>query len=70
MTVLFADRIALEANALRLLPVLLSVLMAPFFALGWSIARLWLAFRWVIAAFVVGFKVGMGADVEARARAG
>jgi hypothetical protein len=70
VTVLFADRIALEANALRLLPTLLSFLMAPFFALGWAIARLWLAFRWVIAAFVVGYKTGLGADVEARARAG
>ncbi len=70
MTVLFADRIALQAASLRLLPVLLSVLMAPFFALGWSIARLWLAFRWVIAAFVVGYKIGLGAEPEAKARAG
>jgi hypothetical protein len=54
------DRIAIQAAALRLLPVLLTVLMAPFFALGWSIARLWLAVRWVIAAFVVGFRTGMG----------
>ena len=50
--------------------MVLSVLMAPFFALGWSVARLWLAFRWVIAAFVVGFKVGMGIEPEAKARAG
>lgn len=70
MTVLFADRIALQANALRLLPALLSALMAPFFALGWTVARLWLAFRWVIAATVVGFKVGMGTETEAKARAG
>lgn len=61
MTVLaLHDRIAIQAAALRLLPVLLTVLMAPFFALGWSIARLWLAVRWVIAAFVVGFRTGMG----------
>lgn len=70
MTVLSADRIALQANALRLLPALLSVLMAPFFALGWSVARLWLAFRWVIAAFVVGFKTGMKLEPEVKARAG
>ena len=70
MTVLFADRIALQAASLRLLPALLSVLMAPFFALGWSIARLWLAFRWVIAAFVVGFRAGMGTETEVKARAG
>ena len=67
MTVLLADRIALQAATLRLLPLLLSILMAPFFALGWSVARLWLAFRWVIAAFAVGFKVGLGAEVEPRA---
>lgn len=70
MTVLSADRIALQANALRLLPVLLSLLMAPFFALGWTVARLWLAFRWIIAAFVVGYKVGMGIEPEVKARAG
>ena len=70
MTVLFADRIALQAATLRFLPMLLSLLMAPFFALGWSIARLWLALRWVIAAFAVGFKVGLGTEPEARARAG
>ena len=70
MTVLLADRIALQAASLRLLLVLLSVLMAPFFALGWCVARLWLAFRWVIAAFAVGFKVGMGIEPEAKARAG
>jgi hypothetical protein len=70
VTVLLADRIAPQVNALRLLPMLLSVLMAPFFALGWSVARLWLAFRWVIAAFVVGFKVGMGIEPEVKARAG
>jgi len=58
MTVL-ADRIAVQATALRLLPVLLSILAAPFFALGWSVARFWLAVRWVIAAFIVGFKVGL-----------
>lgn len=70
MTVLSADRIALQAASLRLLPALLSLLMAPFFALGWSVARLWLAFRWIIAAFVVGFKVGMKLEVEGKARAG
>lgn len=70
MTVLLADRIAVQAATLRLLPALLSALMAPFFALGWSVARLWLAFRWVIAAFAVGFKVGLGVKTEAQARAG
>lgn len=70
MTVLSADRIALQANALRLLPALLSLLMAPFFALGWTVARLWLAFRWIIAAFMVGFQVGMKLEPEVKARAG
>jgi hypothetical protein len=70
VTVLLADRIALQAASLRLLPALLSVLMAPFFALGWCVARLWLAFRWVIAAFAVGYKTGIGTEPEAKARAG
>jgi hypothetical protein len=60
------DRISVQATALRLLPVLLSILMAPFFVLGWTAARLWLAVRWMIAAVVVGFKVGL----EGGARAG
>ena len=60
------DRIRVQAAALRLGPLLLSLLMAPFFVLGWSSAKVFLAFRWVIAAVMVGFRAGM----EASSRAG
>lgn len=60
------DRIAVQAAALRLGPMLLSLLMLPFFVAGWSAAKGFLALRWVIAAVVVGFKAGM----EAQSRAG
>jgi hypothetical protein len=60
MTVLAMDRIALQASTLRLLPMLLSLLMLPFFVLGWSAAKGLLALRFVIAAVVVGFKSGLG----------
>lgn len=60
------DRIAVQAAALRLGPVLLSLLMLPFFVAGWVAAKGYLGLRWVIAAVVVGFKAGM----EASSRAG
>jgi hypothetical protein len=53
------DRIAVQAAALRLGPLLLSLLMAPFFALGWSAAKGYLGLRYVLAAVIVGFKAGM-----------
>lgn len=59
-------RISAQAAALRLGPLLLSLLMAPFFALGWSAAKVFLAVRYVLAAVIVGFKAGM----EAQSRAG
>ena len=60
------DRIAVTAAALRLGPLLLSVLMAPFFVLGWTSAKVFLAVRYVLAAVIVGWKAGM----EASSRAG
>jgi hypothetical protein len=60
------DRIAVQATALRLGPLLLSLLMMPFFSLGWVAAKAYLAVRYVLAAVMVGFKAGM----EASSRAG
>ena len=60
------DRIAVAAAALRLGPMLLSMLMLPFFVIGFTSAKVYLALRWVIAAVIVGFKAGM----EASSRAG
>jgi hypothetical protein len=60
------DRIAVQAAALRLGPLLLSLLMTPFFSLGWVAAKAYLAVRYVLAAVMVGFKAGL----EASSRAG
>jgi hypothetical protein len=60
------DRIAVQAAALRLGPLLLSLLMMPFFSLGWVAAKGHLAVRYVLAAVVVGYKAGL----EANSRAG
>lgn len=60
------DRIRVQAAALRLGPLLLSVLMAIPFALGWTAAKVFLAVRYVLAAVVVGWKTGL----EASSRAG
>lgn len=59
MAVLDLDRIGVQAAALRLGPLLLSLLMAPFFALGWSTAKVFLAVRFTIAAVQVGYQAGM-----------
>lgn len=60
------DRIAVEAAALRLGPLLLSLMMMPFFALGWTAAKGYLGTRYVLAAVIVGWRAGM----EASSRAG
>ena len=60
------DRIRVQAAALRLGPLLLSLLMSPFFAIGWTAAKGFLALRFTIAAVIVGWKAGM----ETRSRAG
>ena len=53
------DQIAVRAAALRLGPMLLSLLMLPFFSLGWVSAKGFLALRFMIAAVQVGFEAGM-----------
>jgi hypothetical protein len=60
------DRIAVQAAALRLGPLLLSLLMAPFFSLGWTAAKAYLAVRYILAAVTVGYRAGL----EANSRAG
>lgn len=59
------DRIAVQAAALRLWPLLLSLLMMPFFALGWITAKGYLGLRYVLAAVIVGFKAGLEASTRA-----
>ena len=53
------DRIAVKAAALRLGPLFLSLLMLPFFVIGWTAAKGFLALRFTIAAVQVGFEAGM-----------
>ena len=53
------DRIAVKAAALRLGPLFLSLLMLPFFAIGWTAAKGFLALRFTVAAVQVGFEAGM-----------
>ena len=60
------ERIRVQAAALRLAPLLLSLLMSPFFALGWTAAKGFLGLRYVLAAVIVGWKAGL----EASSRAG
>ena len=60
------DRIRVQAAALRLGPLLLSLLMSPFFVIGWTAAKGFLALRYVLAAVIVGWKAGL----EASSRAG
>jgi hypothetical protein len=59
------DRIAVQAAALRLGPMLLSLVMAPFFVLGWVAAKVFLAVRFMIAAVMVGYQAGMKAESRA-----
>ena len=59
------ERIAVQATALRLGPMLLSLLMSPLFALGFTAAKGYLALRYVLAAVIVGFKAGMQASGRA-----
>lgn len=52
-----AARRAVQVN---LIQVVLSVLAAPFFALGWLVGGAVAAVLWVCAAVAVGFDAGRG----------
>lgn len=52
-----AARRAVQVN---LVQVVLSVLAAPFFAVGWLVGGLVSAVLWVCAAVAVGFDAGRG----------
>ncbi|MEK9723680.1 MAG: hypothetical protein VW405_09390 [Rhodospirillaceae bacterium] len=52
-----AARRAVQVN---LVQVVLSVLAAPFFAVGWLVGGLVAAVLWVCAAVAVGFDAGRG----------
>lgn len=59
----FADRVAARAIEVRPARILLSVLAAPFYALGWLVGLVIVAVMWTVAAVQLGVS-------DARARRG
>ena len=51
----FVDRVASQAAEVQLLRVLLTVIAFPFYVIGFVVAVLWVAARWIYAAAAVGF---------------
>lgn len=51
----FPERVAAKAVDIRVARILLTILAAPFYVVGFVAGVLWLALRWVFAALVVGF---------------
>lgn len=61
MTDTMTARIAYHAVEIKPLKLFLSVLAAPFYALGFVAAVLWFGVAWLIAAVTIGF-----ADAKSR----
>ena len=61
----FADRVAVQAREIRFLRVLLTLLAAPFFALGWIVGMIWVAVTWILAAAALGFEQAKGDEPTA-----
>jgi hypothetical protein len=59
----YTQRVGEKAQQIRLVRVLLAVLAAPLYALGWVVGILVVAVLWLLAAMAVGFG-------DARSRAG
>lgn len=49
------DRVAAQSRNVRVLRVLLWVLAAPFYVLGFVVAGAWVAILWAFGALKVGF---------------
>lgn len=60
----FADRVADHAREIRFVRVLLTIIAAPFFAIGWLVGMIWVAFTWVLAAAAVGFEQAKGSGPD------
>lgn len=56
------DRVATAAGNVRLLRILLSVVAAPFYTLGYLVGLLLVALTWVVAAVQVGIADARPAD--------
>ena len=59
----FPERVALKAQTVRPVQVLLTILAAPFYVIGFLIGFIWAALVWLWAATTVGF-------ADARSRGG
>ena len=59
MTAIPVDDIAARARQIRFWRTLLTCITAVFFALGWSVAKLWLGVAFLATAVQLGFKDGM-----------
>ena len=55
----FSQRVAARAGEIRILRILLTVLAAPFYVIGFVVGFVWLAVRWTISALIIGFSDAM-----------
>lgn len=51
----FVDRVNVEAREVRVGRMILVGFAAVFFAVGWILAKMWLAVAWTIAAAKIGW---------------
>jgi hypothetical protein len=51
----YPDRVASRASELQLAKIVLGVIAAPFWLIGFVAGLLWLVLLWIIAAVQVGF---------------
>lgn len=54
----YVQRVAERAQQVSLVRVLLAVLAAPLYALGWLVGLLVLALMWLLGALAVGYSDG------------
>lgn len=56
LTATFVDRVAVQAQEVRPLRVMLTILAFPFYLLGLLVGLVWVALAWCGAAVVVGVR--------------
>lgn len=56
MAVSFPERVASHAQQVNVVRLLLSILMVPFYVVGFSAGVVWLLVSWVYSGVVVGFR--------------
>lgn len=58
----YAEQVRANAAKLDPLTVVITVVSAPFFVVGWILGGLWTVATWLWAAAVVGFRSAKGGD--------